>query len=164
MLKLLFAATLTAAQNPSKCLEWDEGQQRAKFDEDCCAIKGTAWCDSNFVLEWSDDVCFKYGDITAHSYSCYDPSWYGGKGNDPFKCWDAERGFDPSCCSKAHQGFCDNGAIAWKWDSVCSSKELALVDWKYNYECLPILGYEEAATRNSAIMYLLMALAALVYQ
>ena len=49
MLKLLFATTMAAAQDPSKCREFDFETEDMKFDEDCCAIKGLAWCDSDFV-------------------------------------------------------------------------------------------------------------------
>ena len=103
MLKLLFAATLAAAQDSSMCQEFDwETAEGTKLDEDCCAFKGLAWCDNDYVQEWSDDICYKVEETTAYNYSCFDPSLYKMDAHNPNKCWDAEKGFDPSCCSETH--------------------------------------------------------------
>ena len=162
MFKLLLATTMAAAQDSSKCREFDFETDGIKLDEDCCAIKGLAWCDSDYVQEWTDDICFKAGEITAHTYSCFDPSLYKKGGHDSSKCWDYERGFDPSCCSETHQGFCDGKwAIAWQWDKVCDA---TTPTESFSYECLPPIGLEEAATRNSAMIYLMVVVATLVYQ
>ena len=90
MFKLLLATTMAAAQDSSKCREFDFETDGIKLDEDCCAIKGLAWCDSDFVQEWTDDICFMAGEITAHTYSCFDPSLYKKGGHDSSKCSDSK--------------------------------------------------------------------------
>ena len=41
-----------SAHDASQCRE------NGKFDNDCCAIKGTAMCDGGLALNWGD-VCFE---------------------------------------------------------------------------------------------------------
>ena len=89
MFKLLITATMVAASDPSKCLEIDFKTLVTKLDEDCCKIKGFAWCADSFVQEWSPNICFKDQDTTAHSYSCWDPSLYNKDAHDSSKCWDS---------------------------------------------------------------------------
>ena len=55
-----------SAHDASQCRE------NGKFDNDCCAVKGTAQCAGDLALSWGD-VCYKGDGWTAFSYFCDDP-------------------------------------------------------------------------------------------
>ena len=137
MFKLLFTASMAAAQDQSKCLEYDFTLKIPLKDNDCCAIKGYAWCDKKYMLEWSDDTCYKGADFTAHKYSCFNPDRYNGGDHDASKCRDSEKGSNPSCCAEGTKGSCDdNYAIQWD-DKVC---DWTTPTWSFEYKCLPRVG------------------------
>lgn len=54
------------AHDASQCRE------NGGFDNDCCAIVGTAKCDNGLSLTWGD-VCYPGQGWTAYSYYCNDP-------------------------------------------------------------------------------------------
>ena len=51
----------------SKCVE------NGKYDNDCCAIKGSARCKDGYKLSWGK-VCYDGGSWKAHSYFCNAPA------------------------------------------------------------------------------------------
>ena len=137
MFKLLFTASMAAAQDQSKCLEYDFTLKIPLKDNDCCAIKNYAWCDKKYMLEWSDDTCYKGADFTAHKYSCFNPDRYNGGDHDASKCRHSEKGKNPSCCAEGTKGSCaDKYAIQWD-DKVC---DWTTPTWSFEYKCLPRVG------------------------
>ena len=64
----LFAASqkqvyMVEGHDPSKCLE------HGKFDNDCCAIKGSAVCEDDHVLRWGEP-CYVSSAWSAIRYTC----------------------------------------------------------------------------------------------
>ena len=53
--------------DPKKCRE------HGRFDNDCCAIKGTNTCADHYTMEQTDHVCYKNEKFTAYSYHCLKP-------------------------------------------------------------------------------------------
>lgn len=91
-----------SAHDASKCRE------NGKFDNDCCAIKGTAKCAGDLALHWGS-VCYKGNGWTAYSYFCNDPE--GSvvpkaikKLHDKSKCIDKDRKKD--CVATKDTGMC----------------------------------------------------------
>ena len=50
--------------DPTKCLE------NGRFDNDCCALKGTAKCKDNYKFVETEKVCHDGGSWKAYSYKC----------------------------------------------------------------------------------------------
>ena len=63
-LLLMLPLALAGSHDPSKCLE------NGKFDNDCCAIRGTESCGGGYLKTWSNTVCYDGGSWKAHSYTC----------------------------------------------------------------------------------------------
>jgi hypothetical protein len=53
--------------DPSKCRE------HGRFDNDCCALKGTNTCADHYQMEQTQHVCFRNSQFTAYSYHCLKP-------------------------------------------------------------------------------------------
>ena len=50
--------------------------ENGRFDNDCCAVKGSAKCKGNHTLEWANNgtkVCFDGGSWKAYNYFCRPP-------------------------------------------------------------------------------------------
>ena len=55
---------LAAKHDPSKCLE------NGKYDNDCCAIRGTESCKDSYLKTMGNNVCYDGGSWKAYSYTC----------------------------------------------------------------------------------------------
>ena len=74
MLKNMIVSAAVSAREmihePTACYEYGAP------DEDCCAVKGTAFCNGPYAIEWKD-ICFYGGEKhIAHTYHCYSLDQY----------------------------------------------------------------------------------------
>jgi len=53
--------------DPKQCRE------HGRFDNDCCAIKGTNTCAKGYTMEQTDKVCFRNSQFVAYRYNCLVP-------------------------------------------------------------------------------------------
>ena len=124
--------------DPSKCRE------NGGWDNDCCALEGTASCADRFEMDFTKDVCYDGGDWKAYSYFCYPPKdWKPREGHNPDMCRE-NGGFDNDCCALEGTASCAEGFyMEWSTD-VCFDAG----DWKaYSYSCYSkdSEGYDEDA-------------------
>ena len=121
-----------AGHNPSACVE-NKG-----FDNDCCAIKGTAECKSDFKFVDTDIVCWDGGDWQAFNYYCVNTDKKEVKklgqmlkNHDPSRCRENKK-FDNDCCAIKGTGACSNFFNYIDTDDVCYEDK----QWKaYKYYC-----------------------------
>jgi hypothetical protein len=100
--------------DPSKCRE------NGRFDNDCCAIRGTESCADQFTKIDTGRVCYEGGSWRAHNYECHRDVIYPVD-HDASKC-KAKTGDD--CC-----------AVKFGTVSFCSAQYET--KWLDNKPCLP---------------------------
>jgi len=106
--------------HPGKCME------QGRFDENCCAIKGTASCRDEYELNWLTRTCFDNGQTVAHFFECLPPPEVGD--HDSSKCYD-NYGPNSYCCAAKRFAYCEDDYII-EFRERCSA-----VGEEYDFKC-----------------------------
>ena len=103
---------LIQGHDSSKCLE------NGNFDNDCCAIKGSAVCKDDHVLRWGEP-CYVSSAWSAIRYTCTPKKGYPAISNGVIsnhqetKCL-SNNLKDSSCCVPMNEGACaDDFKMFW---------------------------------------------------
>jgi len=107
--------------------------ESGRYDENCCAIKGTASCKDEYELNFLTKTCFDNGETVAHFFECLSPPEVGA--HDSSKCYD-NYGPNSYCCAAKRFAYCEDDYIIEYRDRCSATGE------EFDFKCFDPSTYE----------------------